>query len=78
MAQKQWMWHNEASGGVQAAIADFDENVILWFEEPGCACGGDNGEQTFTDFLDIGPRALTPPDDVLAEMRESVRQLGVE
>lgn len=76
MAQKQWMWQNEANGGVQAAIADFDDNIIMWFDEPGCACAGNDAEQTFADFMDVGPRALTPPDDVVEEMRSALNQLG--
>lgn len=69
MAQKQWMWQDESSGGVRAAVADFDDRRILWFEEPGCSCSGSDGEQSFEDFLKRGPRALIPPDDVVEEMR---------
>jgi hypothetical protein len=74
MAQKQWMWQDEDSGGVRAAVADFEDRRILWFEEPGCACAGSNGEQSFDDFLRRGPRAITPPSDVLEEMRGAVSQ----
>jgi hypothetical protein len=72
MAQKQWMWQDESSGGVRAAVVDFEDRRILWFEEPGCACAGSNGEQSFDDFLKRGARAIMPPDDVLEEMRAAL------
>jgi hypothetical protein len=76
MSQKQWMWQNEASGGVQAAIIDFEDERIMWFAEPGCACAGNDSEQTIADFLERGARFIVPPDDVLAEMRESLKVYG--
>ena len=69
MTQKQWMWQNEASGGVQAVIVDFESQQVMWFEEPGCACAGNDSEQSIADFLARGPRFILPPDDVLQEMQ---------
>ncbi|MDQ7025884.1 MAG: hypothetical protein Q9P01_19495 [Anaerolineae bacterium] len=73
MAQKQWMWQNEASGGVQGVIVDFDDGLVRWFDEPGCACGGNDSEQSIADFLERGARFIVPPDDVLEEMRASLK-----
>jgi hypothetical protein len=73
MTQKQWMWQNEASGGVQAVIVDFDDDIVRWFDEPGCSCSSNDSQQTIEDFLARGPRFIVPPDDVLAEMRDSLK-----
>ncbi len=67
--QDAWMWRDEDSGGTMGATVDYDERKILWFDQPGCACGGADGEQAIADFLARGTRALTVPDDVEAEMR---------
>lgn len=75
MTQKQWMWQNEASGGVQAVIVDFDDDLVKWFDEPGCACASNDSEQSIADFLARGARFIVPPDDVLEEMRESLKIL---
>jgi hypothetical protein len=65
-----WIWPSPA-GGVHGAHLDTDEQTIQWFDEPGCACAGSDSVQSLTQFLEDGPGALTPPDDVLAEMRNS-------
>ena len=70
--EKQWLWAN-TSGGSSAAIADFDDETILWLEEPGCACSTHSNVQKFADFLNKGARHLSPPDDVLMEMREALQ-----
>ena len=69
---KSFMWQNEATGGASGAQIDLEDGIIQWFESPGCACGGSDGEQSLTDFLENGPRALIPPDDVLEEMRQAI------
>ncbi len=69
---KSFMWLNESTGGMSGAQMDLEEGIIQWFEAPGCACGGSDAEQTITDFLESGPRALIPPDDVLEEMRQAI------
>jgi hypothetical protein len=70
--EKQWLWAN-SSGGTSAAIADFEDGTILWLDEPGCACSTHNNVQKFTDFLTKGARYLSPPEDVLAEIREALQ-----
>ncbi|GAB5494264.1 MAG: hypothetical protein Phog2KO_44790 [Phototrophicaceae bacterium] len=70
---KSFMWQNEATGGTSGAQIDLDDGIIQWFEAPGCACGGSDGEQTIADFLENGPRALIPPDDVIEEMRQAIK-----
>jgi len=65
-----WVWPSPA-GGVHGAYLDKDDKTIQWYDEPGCACGGSDGVQTLAKFLQDGPGALTPPDNVLSEMRKS-------
>lgn len=67
-----WMWQDEASGGVMGAIVNLDERRIQWLDQPGCACGDSNSEQTIADFLAKGPRWLQPPLDVETEMRSEL------
>lgn len=69
--QTSWIWGDD-SGGTQGATADLDTKTIMWFEAPGCACGGADDAQPIADFLERGSRFVTPPDDVLAEMRAAL------
>ena len=69
---KSFMWLNESTGGMSGAQMDLDDGIIQWFESPGCSCSGSENEQTVTDFIENGPRALIPPDDVLEEMRQAI------
>ena len=69
---RSWMWNNGA--GVQGAV--IEEGKVRWFNEPGCACSGNETEQTIADFIEKGPRYLLPPDDVLAEMQDTARALA--
>ncbi|MCU0514376.1 MAG: hypothetical protein MUE40_17630 [Anaerolineae bacterium] len=72
--QTTWMWHDEDSGGVLAAIIDLEAQCIQWLDQPGCACGDSASEQSIADFLRQGPRWLQPPADVEAEMRAALAQ----
>lgn len=74
MAKSQsWMWEN-GKNGAQGAYYDADENHILWFDQPGCACAsGGESQQSAEDFLNKGPRFIVPPDDVLQEMRDAIQ-----
>jgi len=72
--QTSWMWHNDASNGVQGAAIIPQKRLVLWFDEPGCACAGSHAEQRFTDFLQNGPRYIVPPADILEEIRDSIMQ----
>jgi len=67
-----WMWPNSA-GGVEGAV--IEEGKVRWFDEPGCACGSNDSEQTIADFLEKGPRFLQPPQDVLTEMQTTAQAL---
>lgn len=69
-----WMWPDEQSGGVMGATIDLDDQTILWFDQPGCACGGSDAGQAFTDYLERGPRGLMPPADVRDEIRDVIVQ----
>lgn len=69
-----WIWPSPA-GGVHGAYLDTDEQTIQWFDEPGCACSGSDALQTLAQFLSDGPGALSPPDDVLQEMRNAAQSV---
>jgi len=69
-----WMWQDEYSGGVMGAVVDLDERVIQWLDQPGCACGDSESEQTIADFLAKGPRWVHPPAEVEAEMRAELAE----
>jgi hypothetical protein len=73
MTQSQWMWQNTASGGVQAVIIDFEDNIVRWFDDPGCSCSSNDSQQSIADFLERGARFIVPPDDVLAAMHASLK-----
>lgn len=70
-----WIWQDEVSGGVMGAVVDLDERLIQWLDQPGCACGDSNSEQTIADFLARGPRWIMPPADIEAEMRAELAEL---
>lgn len=72
--QTAWIWHDTSSGDVMGATADLDARNIMWFDQPGCACGGPEDYQTIADFLKNGAKVLTPPEDVLQEMRAQLAQ----
>jgi hypothetical protein len=65
------MWADD-SGGVQGAILDLEAGRIQWFDQPGCACGEDEQFQSLSDFLAHGSFYLSPPSDVVDELRALV------
>lgn len=66
-----WMWPTPA-GGVNGASIDPDTLKIIWYEDAAaCACGDSSAVQDFTQFDARGP-VLSPPDDVLAEIRAAL------
>lgn len=74
MSEKQWLWYDDNSMTTQGAIADFDDALIQWFDEPGCACGDSVHQQSFADFMARGSRYLALPDDIRAEMRNAIEK----
>lgn len=70
---QSWMWE-DGRGGVQGVTVDLDEARVSWFDQPGCACGGSDAEQSLSEFIENGPRYIFPPDDILAEMRAMATQ----
>lgn len=69
--QTAWMWHDEHSMMVKGATVDLDDQIIQYYDEPGCACTDSAHIQTITHFLEKG--AIQPvPDDVLEEMRDTM------
>jgi hypothetical protein len=75
-SQKQWIWQDEHSGGVMGAIADFDDKIIRWFDQPGCNCDDATQQQTFADFLKRGAVYFDPPSDVIEEIQQELVQLS--
>ncbi len=72
MAEKTWMWRDEYRNSVAGVIVDLDKNVVQWYDEPGCACTDSEAIQTIADFLERGPSALQPPNDVVDEMKTAL------
>lgn len=64
----RWIWQDEFTTQVRGVIVDLDDQLIQWFDEPGCACTDSAHEQSIRDFLENGERQPAPVD-VLEEMR---------
>lgn len=76
--QTAWMWQDGiATRGVSL---DLRKNMIEWQLELAEFCSVNSHTQVMADFLENGvPNYLTAPDDVLAEITESVKHhLGNE
>ncbi len=69
-----WMWPLE-SGGVNGLKIDRDRGVLEWYDEIGCACDDATTTQTYAQFREQGPAFSDAPDDVLAELDETVTTL---
>lgn len=69
-----WMWKQE-DGEVWGLTLDVDARKLEWFDRVGCACGDSFAEQTVEDFTQKGPRFGDLPDDVMAEVRNSLASL---
>lgn len=72
MTETAWMWRDETSGGVMGATVDLQKRLIQWFDQPGCACGGSDTEQTIADFIARGARHITLPAEVETDMRHAL------
>jgi hypothetical protein len=70
-----WMWKQDDET-VWALVIHADTRKVEWYDGLGCACDDGFQEQSFEDFLTIGPRYGDPPPDVLAEIYESLAVLG--
>ncbi|MCS6836371.1 MAG: hypothetical protein NZ750_10175 [Anaerolineae bacterium] len=68
MSRHHFMWADD-SGGVQGAVLDLEAGCIQWFDQPGCACGEDEQFQSLSDFMAQGSVYLSPPPEVVAEIR---------
>jgi len=69
-----WMWRVDES--IHALKINTDRQRLEWFDEIGCACGDSTAEQTFAEFAARGAALSGVPDDVLAELRDSLAALG--
>ena len=68
-----WMWATN-DGDTNGAFIDLDKREIQWFDHGiGCACSGSSLTQDYDSFLQ-GAALPTVPEDVLAEMHETVNQ----
>lgn len=73
--QTAWMWPTP-DGGVNGASIDAESRSIIWYDDAAaCACGDSSAVQDFAGFEQRGP-VLTPPDEVLAQLRAAVRHSG--
>ena len=73
-----WMWATD-DVGVNGATIDQIQGRVLWFADAGaCACGDSSAVQSFEQFVQKGAYLDTIPDDVLAEMRQSVAYYAEE
>lgn len=72
--QTAWMWATDG-GGVNGAKIDTERGVIQWFDEIGCACDDSTTLQTYAHFAEHGPAFDDAPEDVVAELTESVALL---
>lgn len=71
-----WMWKNASNDEVWALTANLNKQKLEWSDSIGCACGDSFAEQTFADFLEKGPRYGEPPEDVVAEVYETLRAVA--
>lgn len=72
-----WMWPLD-SGGVNGLKIDKDTGVLEWYDDIGCACDDATATQTYAHFREHGPAFTDAPDDVLAELDQSIRALAGE
>jgi hypothetical protein len=68
------MWKQD-DGEIWGLTVNREKKKLEWADSIGCACGDSFAEQTYDDFLKMGPRYANPPQDVLQEIYESVRLL---
>lgn len=71
-----WLWVDD--GEQYGLIIDADERKLSWYEGAGCACGDSFAEQTFDDFAQNGARYLPLPDDIAAEINQSLTALNAQ
>lgn len=71
-----WIWaYNDGTSGM---TIDVDKQRLQWFEEIGCACGDSLFDQSYETFLSRGAPIGGVPENVLAEIESTVRQLASE
>lgn len=71
-----WMWKDASNDEVWGLTANLNKEKLEWSDSIGCACGDSFAEQTFADFLEKGPRYGEPPEDVVAEVYETLRAVN--
>ena len=80
MTQKElttsWLW--QAGDGVNGLKIDADQGLMQWYDNFGCACGDSTATQTYEDYFKRGPTFSSMPDDVKAEVAQSLEALGVQ
>jgi hypothetical protein len=71
------MWAN-GDGEVFGLTIDEQTHLLRWYASPGCACSNESAaDQSFAQFRQRGVpgQVADPPDEVLAEIHETVRTL---
>jgi hypothetical protein len=70
------MWKGD-DAKVWGLSLDEDHQLVEWSDSIDCACGDSFATQSFANFLARGPRFGDPPEDVLAQVYESLSILTV-
>jgi hypothetical protein len=68
-----WLW--KAGEGVNGVKIDADRQQLDWYDDIGCACGDSTLSQTYDDYFQRGPAFSSIPDDVRAEVDQSLETL---
>jgi hypothetical protein len=69
-----WLW--QAGDGINGMKINRDRNLIEWYDSIGCACGDSTDTQSYQEYLTQGPLFPTMPEDVRAEVEQSLHALG--
>jgi hypothetical protein len=70
-----WLW--QAGDGINGLKINQERSLLEWYDSIGCACGDSTDTQSYAEFLAQGPKFSSIPDDVAAEVQESLAALGV-
>lgn len=70
-----WMW--QEGFHTRGAMLEVGSGIIEWQMDTPCNCSAETVKQPVADFLAHGAdRYLVVPDDILAEIRQSLAQLA--
>jgi hypothetical protein len=52
-----------------------DKGLLEWYDDLGCACGDSTTTQTYQEYAQRGPAFSSMPEDVQAEVEQSLAAL---